>query len=156
TLMSNLASTNAAAPASERRQRRRPLPRWVITAASICCALILWEIFGRDINPVFGSYPTAIADAFWDLVLNGQLATALMQSLQPFMLGYCAAILIGVPVGLVVGRFRWAEAAFGIYVTGGYAMPLVALVPLLVLWLGLGFAVKSAVVFLMAVFPICI
>src|SRR5262249_26790297 len=42
------------------------------------------------------------------------------------------------------------------YSTAGYAMPLVALVPLLVLWLGLGFAVKVAVVFLMSVFPICI
>src|SRR6202012_3680995 len=49
-----------------------------------------------------------------------------------------------------------AEAWVGIYVTAGYAMPLVALVPLLVLWLGLGFAVKAAVVFLMALFPICI
>ena len=48
------------------------------------------------------------------------------------------------------------EAAIGIYITAGYAMPLVALVPLLVLWLGLGFAVKVAVIFLMAVFPICI
>src|SRR5262249_34969273 len=66
------------------------------------------------------------------------------------------AILIGGPIGLVIGRFRFAEAAFGIYVTAGYAMPLVALVPLLVLWLGLGFAVKAAIVFLMSLFPICI
>ena len=63
---------------------------------------------------------------------------------------------IGVPLGLIIGRFRVAEAAFGIYITAGYAMPLVALVPLLVLWLGLGFKVKAAVVFLMALFPICI
>ena len=82
--------------------------------------------------------------------------SALYQSLRPFLLGYCLAIVVGVPIGLVIGRFRVAEAAFGIYVTAGYAMPLVALVPLLILWLGLGFAVKVAVVFLMAVFPICI
>ena len=66
------------------------------------------------------------------------------------------AIVLGVPLGLVIGRFRVAEAALGIYVTAGYAMPLVALVPLLMLWLGLGFAVKVAVVFLMSLFPICI
>jgi NitT/TauT family transport system permease protein len=135
---------------------RRPVPRWVITTISICGALILWEIFGRDINPVFGSYPSAIAVAFWQLLMSGQLWSALLESLQPFALGYFLAIAIGVPVGLIIGRFRWAEAAFGIYITAGYAMPLVALVPLLVLWLGLGFAVKAAVVFLMALFPICI
>jgi len=135
---------------------RRPLPRWVITTASICGALLLWEFFGRDVNPVFGSYPSAIAGAFWQLLQSGQLGSALIESLQPFLLGYFLAIVIGVPIGLIIGRFRWAEAAFGIYVTAGYAMPLVALVPLLVLWLGLGFAVKAAIVFLMALFPICI
>ena len=66
------------------------------------------------------------------------------------------AIVIGIPVGLVIGRFRTMEAAFGIFITAGYAMPLVALVPLLILWLGLGFKVKVAVVFLMSLFPICI
>jgi NitT/TauT family transport system permease protein len=134
----------------------RQLPRWAITAISIICLLIIWEVFGRDINPVFGSYPTAIAAAFWELVHTGQLQTALFDSLRPFALGYGLAIVVGVPLGLVVGRFRVAEAALGIYITAGYAMPLVALVPLLVLWLGLGFAVKVAVVFLMALFPITI
>jgi NitT/TauT family transport system permease protein len=135
---------------------RRPFPRWVITLASISFVLILWEIFGRRINPVFGSYPSAIAVAFWDLAITGQLWSALYESLRPFLIGYALAIVVGVPLGLLIGGFRAAEAALGIYVTAGYAMPLVALVPLLILWLGLGFAVKVAVVFLMALFPICI
>ncbi|HEY5380053.1 MAG TPA: ABC transporter permease [Pseudolabrys sp.] len=135
---------------------RRPLPRWIITTTSLACLLILWEIFGRDINPVFGSYPTAIAVAFWELLRSGELASALADSLRSFVLGYLLAIVVGVPIGLVLGRFRVAEAAFGFYITAGYAMPLVALVPLLMLWLGLGFTVKVSVVFLMALFPICI
>ena len=135
---------------------RRGVPRWIITLSSVAVLTLLWEWFGRDINPVFGSYPSAIAEAFWDLARSGKLAAATLESLQPFVVGYGLAILLGVPLGLVIGRYRVAEAALGIYVTAGYAMPLVALVPLLVLWLGLGFAVKAAVVFLMSVFPICI
>ena len=135
---------------------RRPLPRWAITLMSVGCLLILWELFGRDINPVFGSYPSAIAVAFWHLLRSGELASALYDSLRSFLVGYSLAIVIGIPLGLVIGRFRVAEAALGIYITAGYAMPLVALVPLLMLWLGLGFAVKVSVVFLMALFPICI
>jgi NitT/TauT family transport system permease protein len=146
----------AAPSLSTEPAERRAVPRWVVTSASIAVVLILWEIFGRQINPVFGSYPTAIAAAFWDLLITGQLQSALYESLRPFALGYGLAIVIGVPLGLLIGRFRVAEAALGIYITAGYAMPLVALVPLLVLWLGLGFAVKVAVVFLMALFPICI
>src|SRR5262245_12831277 len=135
---------------------RRPLPSWLITVASLVVLLGTWEIFGRDVNPVFGSYPSAIAEAGWQLARTGKLWGALSDSLRPFLVGYGLAILIGVPIGLVTGRFRTVEAAIGIYITAGYAMPLVALVPLLVLWLGLGFAVKVAVIFLMSVFPICI
>jgi NitT/TauT family transport system permease protein len=134
----------------------RRVPRWVITTASVTILLMAWEYFGRDVNPVFGSYPSAIAVAFVDLARSGKLWAALLESLRPFVVGYGLAIVIGVPLGLVIGRFRTMEAALGIYVTAGYAMPLVALVPLLVLWLGLGFAVKAAVVFLMSLFPICI
>jgi ABC-type nitrate/sulfonate/bicarbonate transport system permease component len=132
------------------------MPRWAITTLSVALLLGLWEFFGRDVNPVFGSYPSAIGLAFVELVRTGQLGAALYESLRPFVVGYGLAIVVGVPLGLVIGRYRVLEAALGIYVTAGYAMPLVALVPLLILWLGLGFAVKAAVVFLMSVFPICI
>jgi len=135
---------------------RRPLPQWIVTVISLVVLLSAWEFFGRDINPVFGSYPTAILEAGVELARSGRLWSALIESLQPFAVGYALAIVVGVPLGLVTGRFRTVEAAIGIYVTAGYAMPLVALVPLLVLWLGPGFKVKMAIVFLLSVFPICI
>jgi NitT/TauT family transport system permease protein len=145
-----------AATTRETGAERRPVPRWMITIASVAALLLFWEVFGRRINPVFGSYPSAIAEAFWELAVTGQLWSALFDSLRPFVIGYSLAILVGVPLGLFIGGFRAAEAALGIYITAGYAMPLVALVPLLILWLGLGFAVKVAVIFLMSLFPICI
>src|SRR5205085_6041315 len=108
---------------------RRAVPRSLITAISLTVLLGLWEILGRDGNQVFGSYPSAILAAFEELLKSGQLGKALAESLQPFLLGYALAILIGVPLGLVIGRSRILEAAIGIFVTAGYAMPLVALVP---------------------------
>ncbi len=142
--------------AREAAPAKRGVPRWAVTAASLVVILLLWEALGRHINPIFGAPPSAIFVAFIELVRNGKLAAALLQSLQPFIVGYGVAIVIGVPLGLVIGRFWMAEAALGILVTGGYAMPLVALVPLLVLWFGLGFEVKAAIIFLMSIFPICI
>ncbi len=135
---------------------RRTVPSWLITAGSVILVLLIWELCRPFINPIFGTHPSAIVAAFWKLAGSGKLAAALADSLRPFAAGYALAIVIGVPLGLVIGRFRMVEAAIGIYVTAGYAMPLVALVPLLVLWLGLGFAVKVAIVFLMSLFPICI
>lgn len=154
--MVDIADGQEKAAAKEETAERKPLPRWMITVASVALVLIVWEIFGRRINPVFGSYPSAIAEAFWELLITGQLWSALYESLRPFVIGYALAIIVGVPLGLFIGGFRAAEAALGLYITAGYAMPLVALVPLLILWLGLGFAVKVAVIFLMALFPICI
>jgi NitT/TauT family transport system permease protein len=163
--MAEIARNEIVSASSPEAPAKRHMPRWLITTISVVILLIVWEIFGNPkapipesyrINPIFFTYPSAIWDAFIALVHSGKLWVALGQSLQPFVLGYGLAIVAGVPIGLIIGRFRTAEAAFGIYITAGYAMPLVALVPLLVLWLGLGFAVKVAVIFLMSLFPICI
>jgi NitT/TauT family transport system permease protein len=132
------------------------VPSWLITMGSVVFVLGTWELCAPLINPLFGTYPSAIVAAFWKLLGSGKLMAALVDSLRPFGAGFALAILIGIPLGLLIGRFRVLEAAIGIYVTAGYAVPLVALVPLLVLWLGLGFAVKVAIIFLMSLFPICI
>ena len=50
------------------------------------------------------------------------LFTALGQSLQAFVLGYVLAVIVGIPLGLLIGRFRFLESAIGIYIIGGYAM----------------------------------
>jgi NitT/TauT family transport system permease protein len=147
-------TTSPAAPAPDRVGFRPPA--WAITTASVVGFFALWEWFGRDVNPVFGSYPSAIFDAFLVLAKSGKLLNGLIDSLKPFLAGYGLAVVLGVPLGLVIGRFAFLEAALGVYVTAGFAMPLVALVPLLILWLGLGFMVKMAIIFLMAVFPITI
>lgn len=147
---------NVTEPSPRRPWSLQSIPRSLLTICSVCTALVLWEVLGSRINPIFGSYPIAIAQAFWTMARTGALWVALGESLQPFVVGYGMAVVIGAPLGLLLGRYRSFEALFGIYVTAGYAMPLVALVPLLTLWLGLGFAVKVAIIFLMALFPVCI
>jgi NitT/TauT family transport system permease protein len=132
------------------------VPSWLITIISLIIVLGGWELAGPYINPLFASYPSAILASAWEMTVSGQLPTALWQSSQPFLAGYAVAAVIGIPVGLLLGRYRWVEAAFGIYITAGYSMPMIALVPLLMIWFGLGFMVKMVIVFLLTFFPICI
>jgi ABC-type nitrate/sulfonate/bicarbonate transport system permease component len=145
-----------AEPSASRGSWTNVVPGWVITTISIIIATGLWEFFGRDVNPLLGTYPSAIFKAFFSMLQSGRLQAALLESSQPFIAGYLAAAIIGIPLGLLLGRYRFLESAFGIYVTAGYATPLIALVPLLILWFGLGFMVKAVVVFLLSLFPICI
>ncbi|SEF32188.1 NitT/TauT family transport system permease protein [Amycolatopsis pretoriensis] len=151
--------TTAAPPAAATRTRPS-FPRrhraGLITTASILVVLVFWEVVGRQMNPIFASYPTAIVRQFGVQLKSGLLIEALFDSLQPLLLGFFVAALIGVPVGLLVGRYRAADAALGVYVTAGYAMPLVALIPLFMLWFGLGFTVKVVIVVVMTVFPVVI
>ena len=128
----------------------------LITTGSLLVVLAFWEITGRRMNPIFSSYPSDIVRKFGVQIESGLLFEALLASLQPLLLGFFLAALIGIPVGLLIGRYRAADAALGVYVTAGYAMPLVALIPLFMLWFGLGFTVKVVIVVVMTVFPIVI
>ncbi len=136
--------------------RRCSVPNWMITTISVVIALLILEYFGRHANPLLATYPTAILVAAGNMFSDGRLLSALLQSSQPFVAGYIAAVVLGIPAGLLLGRYRLFEAGFGIYVTAGYATPLIALVPLMILWFGLGFAVKAVIVFLLSFFPICL
>ncbi len=127
-----------------------------ITLIALLVILLFWEIAGRQIGPPLATYPSAIARAFWALLLNGKLLAAFVASIQPFVIAYLLSALVGIPLGLLIGRYPVVEAALGVFVTAGYAVPLIALVPLFVLWFGLGFAVKVVIIFTMAVFPIII
>jgi len=128
----------------------------LIRTASVIVFLILWEIYGRRTDPILFTYPTAIAVAFWKLLISGELAHQLLVSLSALASGFGASLVLGVILGLAMGRSRLAEAALQPHINALYATPQVALTPLLMMWLGLGFAVKVAVVFLFAFFPILI
>ena len=143
-------------PARRPRRARRRVPNLVISLVSIVVVIAVWETFGRGVNPIFASYPSAIFAAAERMAASGQLFTAFLDSMQPLIAGYLLAVVVGIPLGLVVGRYRWAEFGIGIYVTAFYSMPLVALIPLFVLWFGLGFTVKVAIIFVLAIFPITI
>jgi len=156
--MSQSTDTAPLAPIAAARPVARAwrMPDWMITTISILVFLGLWESARDHIDPLFASYPSAILKAAWRMTLNGRLPDALWESAQPFLAGYALAAILGVPIGLLLGRYRVLQAAFGIYVTAGYSTPLIALVPLLLLWFGLGFTVKTVIIFLLTFFPICI
>jgi NitT/TauT family transport system permease protein len=90
------------------------------------------------------------------LIASGELGRQLLVSLGALAAGFVVSLFVGVPLGLALGRSRLTEALLEPHVNALYATPQVALTPLLMMWLGLGFGVKVAVIFLFAFFPILI
>ena len=128
----------------------------LIRAASLLLFLALWEFYGRRTDPLLFTYPTAVAEALWKLLRTGELIRQVGVSLSALAAGFAASLVLGVVLGLAMGRSPVAEAVLEPHINALYAVPQVALTPLLMMWLGLGFSVKVAVVFLFAFFPILI
>jgi ABC-type nitrate/sulfonate/bicarbonate transport system permease component len=124
--------------------------------ASIAVTLLVWDIYGRGVNPIFISYPTAILAVLPQMITSGELGSAFLESLGPFLLGWCAAIALGIIVGLLMGRYAYFDAVLDAQMMALYSAPTVALVPLFILWLGIGFSAKVAIIFLSAFFPIAL
>jgi NitT/TauT family transport system permease protein len=123
---------------------------------SVLAILAAWEVYGRSTDPVLFTYPTAVAQAFVDMVQDGTLPKAFGQSLGVLMIGMVLGVLAGIALGVVAGRSRIAAALMDVPTIALYATPMVALVPVLVLWFGFGMQAKIVVVFLFVVFPVLI
>jgi ABC-type nitrate/sulfonate/bicarbonate transport system permease component len=128
----------------------------VIRLVSVVGVLAAWEVFGRQVEPLFMSYPTAIAVSGAEMIRSGELPTALLDSLGTLLFGFFIASVFGIGIGLLIGRYRTMEAATDWLVNALYATPLVAIIPLVVLWFGLGFSAKLFIVVILAIFPILI
>jgi len=126
----------------------------LIRGSSVVAVILLWEFFGRDVNPLFLSYPSAIARATVQLLAAGEFQRQALGSLQVYAIGLSAALALGIFLGLLMGRYRLAEYLLDPYVYALDATPRVALIPLLLLWFGLGPSARIAVVFLSGIFPV--
>ena len=146
-------------PARGRRSRRRPMSparRWALRIASVAAILIAWQLYGGSINPILLSDPSSVAVAFVDMVKDGSLGHALASSLQVLGLGFFFGAVAGVLIGLAAGRSDTVSALIDLPVNALYAVPAVALVPVIVLWFGFAVTAKTVVVFLFVVFPVLI
>jgi len=137
--------------AKRRWTRRRNL---AIRIASISVLLIGWEVAGFFTPRIFLAPFHASIFALVQLTLDGTLLKAAFNSMKVLVAGLAFSLLIGVVIGLLLGRYRRFDWAAAPYVNGLYATPTIALLPIVSLWFGLYTAPKIAIVVLLAVFPI--
>jgi ABC-type nitrate/sulfonate/bicarbonate transport system permease component len=127
----------------------------LLGAFSVALFFAAWQALFLVVpfDPLFISKPSLIASALLDLLTDGDLLRDLAVSAGPFLYGFSAAIIIGVPLGIVMGWRLRVGYALDPLMTVFYASPLVALAPLVVIFVGVGVSGKALIIFVLAVFP---
>ncbi len=150
------ADQQAARDRAKAQQRKLLAANLSIRMISLVVVLGGWEYFGRQVNPVLFTYPTAVARAAVKMIQSGELWQYLSQSLIVLGAGLALAVVLGIGLGVVMARYWVIDIALDTYITALYSIPSVALVPVLVLWIGFETSAKIAVVFLFTFFPMVI
>lgn len=147
------------------RQSRRPRDtywsrneNWLLGTFSMALFLLFWEaaVALKWVNPLFTSAPSRIVMAGYEMFADGSIYEHLQVSGYEFAVGYGLAVIVGVPLGILMGWYRRINAVLDPFVSALYATPRIALLPLVMIWFGIGLGSKIAIVFLGAIFPILV
>jgi ABC-type nitrate/sulfonate/bicarbonate transport system permease component len=127
-----------------------------IRTVSVAVFFVFWEVAGRRMDPIFMAPPSAIFQASIELLKSGALRKAMVESLWPFAVGLVLTVVIGILLGIVIAQWRVLEYVLDPFINALYAIPRIALVPLIILWAGLEFTGKVTILVSVAVFPIIV
>jgi NitT/TauT family transport system permease protein len=143
-------------PAPAQRLRALLLSPNAIRTASVAVFFVIWEYYGRRMDPIFMAPPSAIFEAAVTLIQSGALEKAMVQTLWPFAVGMALTVIVGILLGIVMAQWRTLEYVLDPFINALYAIPRIALVPLIILWAGLEFAGKVTILVSVAIFPITV
>ena len=149
-------SVPAPRPAPAQRLRALLLSPNAIRTASVALFFVIWEYYGRRMDPIFMAPPSAIFGAAVTLIQSGALEKAMVQTLWPFAVGMALTVVVGILLGIVMAQWRTFEYVLDPFINALYAIPRIALVPLIILWAGLEFAGKVTILVSVAIFPITV
>jgi ABC-type nitrate/sulfonate/bicarbonate transport system permease component len=151
---------------SEAPRRRAALREWfgsrveriTLGTAFIVLLFIAWQlatVLGLE-PPIILPSPASVIAAFRDLFSSSDIWSDFAASGKELLYGYTLAALVGITVGLAIGWYQRLGYFVDPFVNFLYAVPRVALGPLLIVWLGIGLGSKVALVFLISVFPVLV
>jgi len=132
------------------------IPRAVLHAAAFLLFVGAWWALSVTAGHGFVPSPLETARAAVRMAGDGSLEAATLQSFFSLTAGYLLAIVVAIPVGMAMGGISIVGAVLNPYVDALSSMPRIAFLPLIIVFLGLGYEAKIFMVFLGAVMPILI
>ena len=132
--------------------------RGLVSLLAVFLFLALWQAAPALgwVKATYVSQPSRVMAAGWDIVRAAGFARDVSLSTAEFAVGFLAAVAVGVPLGLLLGSSAVVRSFLDPPLMAIYATPYLALLPILVVWLGIGMASKVAAVFVGALLPIIV
>jgi NitT/TauT family transport system permease protein len=132
--------------------------RGVVGVAAVVLFLLAWQIVGANeiIRSDLISYPTEIAQSFIAMTASGELGDNVAVSLTEFIQGFVPAIAVGIAGGVAFALSKRLHYLFEPLIVALNTSPIIAFVPIIVVWFGVGTESKAIMVFLAAIIPILI
>jgi ABC-type nitrate/sulfonate/bicarbonate transport system permease component len=130
----------------------------ILGGLAVVVAIAIWEALWQagKISPLFFTGPSQVVARFQAEWTQGRLKADMLYSGRNFAVGVGAAIACGVVAGIVIGWYRRLAMVVEPFLTALYSTPRVALVPLVLIWFGIGMWSKVFIVFINAVFPVLV
>jgi len=143
---------------SDAFRRRLPRPNWWQSVVSVAVGIVLWQLWVDWLhpNPLAIVSPTQVVDAARNMADAGTLWTDIWLSLQIFFLGFALGFAAGALAGVMVGASRRLNAFVGPWITIFYSIPIIALAPLFIIWIGFDMKARVVIVAVAAFFPVVI
>ena len=134
---------------------QKSYPNWV-SIVSILCLLAIWELICQSgvVSSLFLPAPTAIISALLQMIADGEIGVSLAASLYRILAGFFIGSFVGLAVGLVTGTSALMDKIGTPIVNAIYPIPKIALLPLFILWLGIGELSKVTIIALGVFFPV--
>jgi NitT/TauT family transport system permease protein len=154
---STTGSIAATLAAKRRREKLGDAAFPALAWASVIGGILLWELIGRSVgSSLFLATPSQTWLALVALWKSGELQRHIWVSGQEFVYGYVIGCVAGIAIGLSMAAYRTAAALLGPWVSGLYATPIIAVAPLVILWVGIDIWSKIIVVVSVVIFPVII
>ena len=115
---------------------------------------VLWQVLVGLFAPAYVAKPLGILEAIPSVLSSAAFLGAAWSTLWAVARGLAISIVVGTVIGIAMGRLRPVDRAFGLYANGLYAMPMVAILPLVTLWFGYTNGARMATIVFAAVLSI--
>jgi ABC-type nitrate/sulfonate/bicarbonate transport system permease component len=130
----------------------------ILGGTAVALTMGVWQALwsAGKISPLFLSGPSAIAKQFVFGLRHGTLLSDMAYSGTNFAIGFALALVAGVIAGVIIGWYRRVRLLFDPFLNALYATPRIAMVPMIIIWFGIGIWSKVFIVFISAFFPILV